>query len=206
MIDLYTYQTSNGQRAAIMLEECGFPYRVHKIDLVKGEQQHPDYLAKNPIGAIPTIVDPQGPGGRPLTLTQSGAIALYLAEKAGRFVPTDPEQRVTTMQWLMYGMTDCAPASANLFLLGVRAPEKSEQNLAWLAERMLRYFRVIDGRLAGRDYLADELSVADFALYPVYAVRKAKIDEAGSDLTNLARWGAALAARPGVAKGMAAAD
>jgi GSH-dependent disulfide-bond oxidoreductase len=206
MIDLYTYQTSNGQRAAIMLEECGFPYRVHKIDLFKGEQQHPDYLAKNPVGAIPTIVDDDGPGGRPLTLTQSGAIALYLAEKAGRFVPADPLRRIAAMQWLMYGMTDCAPASANLFLLGVRAPEKSEQNLAWLTERMLRYFRVVDRRLADREYLADELSVADFSLYPVYAVRKAKIDEADGDLPNLARWGAGLAARPGVAKGMGAAD
>jgi len=206
MIDLYTFQTSNGQRAAIMLEECGFPYRVHKIDLFKGEQQHPDYLAKNPIGAIPTIVDPDGPGGRPLTLTQSGAIALYLAEKAGRLVPTDPLRRIAAMQWFMYGMTDCAPASANLFLLGVRAPEKSEANLAWLTERMLRYFRIIDERLAGRDYLADEISLADFALYPVYAVRKQKIDEANGALANLSRWGAALAGRPGVAKGMAAAD
>ena len=206
MIDLYTYQTSNGQRAAIMLEECGFPYRVHKIDLFKGEQHHADYLARNPIGAIPTIVDPDGPEGRPLTLTQSGAIALYLAEKAGRFVPTDPLRRIAAMQWLMYGMTDCAPASANLFLLGVRAPEKSEANMAWLTERMLRYFRVVDARLADRDYLADEISVADFALYPVYAVRKQKIDEANGALANLSRWAAALGARPGVAKGMVAAD
>lgn len=205
MIDLYTFQTSNGQRAAIMLEECGFPYRVHKIDLFKNEQQAADYLALNPIGAIPVIVDPEGPGGKPLTLTQSGAIALYLAEKAKRLIPTDPVRRVAALQWFMYAMTDCAPASANLFLLGVRAPEKSEANLEWLGERMLRYFRAADARLAGRDYLADELSVADFALYPVYAVRKQKIDAAGG-MPNLDRWGAALAARPGVAKGMAAAE
>lgn len=205
MIDLYTFQTSNGQRAAIMLEECGFPYRVHKIDLFKNEQQAADYLALNPIGAIPVIVDPEGPGGKPLTLTQSGAIALYLAEKAKRLIPTDPVRRVAALQWFMYAMTDCAPASANLFLLGVRAPEKSEANLEWLGERMLRYFRVADARLAGRDYLADELSVADFALYPVYAVRRQKIDAAGG-MPNLDRWGAALAARPGVAKGMAAAE
>ena len=128
MIDLYTYQTSNGQRAAIMLEECGFPYRVHKIDLVKGEQQHPDYLAKNPIGAIPTIVDPQGPGGRPLTLTQSGAIALYLAEKAGRFVPTDPEQRVTTMQWLMVFQVATQNATGEL-----GPPSARAQNFSLLA-------------------------------------------------------------------------
>lgn len=205
MIDLYTFQTSNGQRAAIMLEECGFPYRVHKIDLFKNEQQAADYLALNPIGAIPVIVDPEGPGGKPLTLTQSGAIALYLAEKAKRLIPTDPGRRVAALQWFMYAMTDCAPASANLFLLGVRAPEKSEANLEWLGERMLRYFRAADARLAGRDYLADELSVADFALYPVYAVRRQKIDAAGG-MPNLDRWGAALAARSGVAKGMVAAE
>lgn len=205
MIDLYTFQTSNGQRAAIMLEECGFPYRVHKIDLFKNEQQAADYLALNPIGAIPVIVDPEGPGGKPLTLTQSGAIALYLAEKAKRLIPTDPVRRVAALQWFMYAMTDCAPASANLFLLGVRAPEKSEANLEWLGERMLRYFRAADARLAGRDYLADELSVADFALYPVYAVRRQKIDAAGG-MPNLDRWGAALAARSGVAKGMVAAE
>jgi GST-like protein len=110
------------------------------------------------------------------------------------------------MQWLMYAMTDCAPASANLFLLGVRAPEKSEANMAWLTERMLRYFRVVDARLAVRDYLADEISVADFALYPVYAVRKQRIDEANEALANMSRWAAALGARPGVAKGMVAAD
>ncbi len=205
MIDLYTFQTSNGQRAAIMLEECGVPYRVRKIDLFKGEQQAPEYLALNPAGAIPAIVDPEGPGGKPLALTQSGAIALYLAEKTGRFMPSDPLRRAAALQWLMYAMTDCAAASANLFLLGVRAPEKSEANLEWLNERMLRYFRVADARLAGRDHLADELSVADFALYPVYAVRKPKLDAAGG-MANLDRWGAALAARPGVAKGMAAAD
>jgi GST-like protein len=205
VIDLYTWQTSNGQRAAIMLEECGFPYRVHRIDLFKGEQQNAEFLRINPAGAIPAIVDPQGPAGRPMTIAQSGAIALYLAEKAGRFIPGDPTQRVIAMQWFMFAMTDFAPASANLFLLGVRAPEKSPANLAWLDERLLRYARIADARLAGRDWLADDLSIADFALYPIYAVRKAQLDAAGG-FANFARWGAAIAARPLVAKAMKAAD
>jgi GST-like protein len=205
MIDLYTWQTSNGHRAAVMLEECGFPYRVHRIDLFKNEQQNPEFLKINPAGAIPVIVDEDGPGGRPLTLAQSGAIALYLAEKSGRFLPAEAARRILALQWLMFTLSDLAPASGNVFLLGVLAPEKSPANLDWFSGRMLRYFRLADARLEGREWLADELSVADLALYPVYAVRKAQLD-AADGLTNLHRWGAALGARSGVAKGMKAAD
>jgi len=204
MIDLYTWQTSNGQRAAIMLEECGFPYRVNKIDLFKNEQQSPQFLKINPEGEIPAIVDLDGPGGRPLTLSQSAAIALYLAEKSGRFIPSDPVQRVLALQWFMFALADMAPASGNLFLLGVLAPEKSPANLEWLGERMFRFFRLADARLEGREWMADELSIADFALYPVVAVRKPQLDAAGG-FANLQRWRAAIAERPGVAKAMAAA-
>lgn len=205
MIDLYTWQTSNGQRAAIMLEECGFPYRVNKIDLFKNEQQSPQFLKVNPAGQIPAIVDPDGPGGRPLTLSQSAAIALYLAEKSGRFIPSDPVQRALALQWFMFTLADMAPASANLFLLGVLAPEKSPANLEWLGERMFRFFRLADARLEGREWMADELSIADFALYPVVAVRKPQLDAAGG-FANIQRWRAAIAERPGVVKAMQSAD
>ena len=203
MIDLYTWQTSNGQRAAIMLEECGFPYRVNKVDLSKNQQQSPEFLKVNPAGQIPAIVDPDGPGGRPLALAQSAAIALYLAEKSGRFIPSDPVRRVLALQWFMFTLADMAPASANLFLLGVLAPEKSPANLEWLGKRMFRFFRLADARLEGREWLADELSIADFALYPVVAVRQPQLDAAGG-FANLERWRAAIAERPGVAKAMAA--
>lgn len=205
MIDLYTWQTSNGQRATIMLDECGFPYRVHKVDLSKNEQQSPEFLKVNPAGQIPAIVDPDGPGGRPLTLSQSAAIALYLAEKSGRFIPSDPQRRVLALQWFMFALADMAPSSANLFLLGVLAPEKSSANLEWLSTRMFRFFRLADARLEGREWLADELSIADFALFPVVAVRKPQLDAAGG-LANLQRWRAAIAERPAVAKAMKAAD
>ena len=115
MIEFYTWQTSNGQRVAILLEECGFAYRVHKIDLTKGEQKSPGYLKINPAGAIPAIVDSDGPGGTPLTLTQSGAIDLYLAEKAGKFIPADPVRRALAHQWLLFALSDCAPASTAIF-------------------------------------------------------------------------------------------
>ena len=204
MIDFYAWQTSNCQRALIMLEECGLAYRLHKVDLFKGEQQEPAFLQINPAGAVPALVDAEGPGGAPLTLAQSGAIELYIAEKAGKFLAHDPVRRAHTLQWLMFAVTDCAPASMAMFLLTMMAPEKSPANVAFFEQRLLRHLRVAEARLAGRDWLADELSVADFALYPVYATRKAIVDAAG-DLPNLTRWGAALAARPAVAKAMRAA-
>ena len=205
MIDFYTWQTSNGQRVAVLLEECGLRYRLHKVDLTKGEQRSPDFLKLNPAGAIPVIVDDDGPGGRPLVLTQSGAIDLYLAEKADRFVPADPLRRITALQWLMVALTDCATSSTGIFFATVLLPDRSPANVAWFEQRLTRQFRLADARLAEREWLADELSFADFALYPIYAVRKSLVDAAG-DLPNLARWGAALAARPAVAKGMAAAE
>ena len=204
MIDLYAWQTSNCQRVAILLEECGLPYRVRKVDLFKGEQQSPEFLALNPAGVVPVIVDSDGPGGKPLTLSQSGAIDVYLAEKSGRFLPRDGAARVQTMQWLMFTLSDCAAASMSLFILSVLAQEKSPPNIALFEQRVLRMLRVADGRLAGRDYLADELTIADFALYPIHAARKALI-EANGGLPNLDRWAGALGARPGVVRAMQAA-
>jgi GST-like protein len=201
MIELYTFPTSNGQRVAIMLEECALPYRVRTVDLSKGEQRAPEFLKLNPAGAIPVIVDPEGPGKTPLTLSQSSAILLYLAEKTGRFLPASPAARYAALQWLMHAVTDCAATTGSIFQLSMRVPEKSAANVAWLEERMLQQFRAADTRLAGRDWLADELSIADFALYPVFAVRKPLVDKAG-DLPNLTRWAAALAARPAVARAM----
>jgi GST-like protein len=201
MIDFFTFATSNGQRAAIVLEECAQPYRVHWIDLTKGEQKSPEFLKVNPAGAIPVIIDPKGPDGKALTLSQSGAIIIYLAEKAGRFIPADPVRRLMALQWLLQATTDAARASSAVFLVSTLVPEKIPGNTAFFEQQCLRYLRSADAHLAGREYLADELSIADFALYPVYAVRKALIDQAG-DLPHLSRWGKALAARPAVARAM----
>jgi GSH-dependent disulfide-bond oxidoreductase len=200
LIEFYTYDTSNGQRVAIMLEECGLAYRTHRVDLTKGEQRTADFLRLNPTGAIPVVVDADGPGGQSLTLSQSGAIMLYLAEKTGRFLPADPARRAAALQWLMHAVTDCASTTGVIYALSVRAPEKSPANVAFFEERLLRYFGVADARLADREWLADELSIADFALYPIYAVRKALADGAG--MPHLARWAAGLAARPAVARAM----
>ena len=202
MIDFYTFATSNGQRAAMLLEECALPYRVHWVDLMKGEQSTPEFLKVNPAGAIPVIVDADGPAGKPLTLSQSGAILIYLAEKTGRFIPADQVRRLIALQWLLQATTDAARASSAIFLVSTLVPEKVPGNTAFFEQQCLRYLRSANTRLADCEYLADELSIADFALYPVYAVRKALVDRAG-DLPHLARWGNAIAARPAVARAMA---
>jgi len=199
MIDFYTWETSNGLRVAIMLEECGLAHQVHRVDLTKGEQQKPEFLALNPLGAIPVLRDSEGPGGAPVVLSQSGAIMLYLAEKTGRFLPQDAATRATALQWFMFALTDCMLATSMIFHNTTLVPEKSELNADYFAERLARFFRLIDTRLAGREWLAGELSIADFALYPIVLFRPQVVDEAGA-VPNLVAWRDRLAARPAVKK------
>ena len=149
------------------------------------------------------MIDPKGPGGRALTLSQSGAMLLYLAMKTGRFFPQDPALRAVAFQWFMFASTDCASMSTMIFLNNAVVPERSAANAAFFEDRVARYFGVIDARLESRRYLADELSIADFALYPIVRVRYGLAERAGN-LAHLARWVDELAARPGVARGMAA--
>jgi len=205
MIDLYLAGTGNGLRASVALEEAGLPYRAHKVDLAKGEQRSVDFLKMNPAGLIPVIVDSEGPGGKPLTLSQSGAIVLYVAEKSGRLLPRDGTARACALQWLMQAGTDVGAASGTIFQLEMRAPEKSAANLTYFQSRLLSAFAVVDQHLAGREFLADEFSVADIMLYPNFAARKALIDGAGG-LANLQRWAATVSARPAVLRGMKAAS
>lgn len=201
MIDLYMWGTGNGLRASVALAETGLAHRVHKVDLTKGEQRTPEFLKLNPAGVIPVIVDQDGPGGKPLTLTQSGAIVVYCCEKAARFIPTDPLRRAQAGQWFLQAASDIGPTGGTVFQLEVAAPEKSPAIIDFFKRRLIAYFRHVDQHLAGRDYLADEVSFADFMLYPNYALRKAMVDAAGG-MENLRRWGERMAARPGVQKGM----
>ncbi len=204
MIDLYLAGTSNGLRASVALEEAGLAYRARKLDLAKGEQRTPEYLRINPAGLIPALVDPVGPDGQPLTLTQSGAIVLYAAEKSGTLLPKNAVARAHAMQWFMQAATDVAGASSSLFVLDMRAPEKSAANIAFFKTRLLAFFSVVDQHLATNEFLAGDISVADVMLYPNFSARKALVDEAGG-YANLQRWGAGMAARPAVQRGMKAA-
>jgi GSH-dependent disulfide-bond oxidoreductase len=200
MIDLYTAQTGNGMRAAVALAESGLPYKLHKLDLAKGEAKSPEYLKINPAAIIPALIDSEGPGGKPLTVTQSGAIVLYVAEKAGKFIPKDAAKRAETYRWFMQASTDVAPTGSALFQLNANAPEKSPAIIGFFEDRLVNMLKVIDQQLAGKDFLVGEVTIADLALYPAIAARKPMIEKAG--LANLLRWMATMAARPGVQKGM----
>jgi glutathione S-transferase len=205
VIDLHAGKSSNSQRVSIVLEECGLPYRVHRYSLMDGEHKTPAFAALNPAGMVPVIVDHDGPGGSPITLTQSGAIAVYLAEKAGRFVPRDALARTRVLEWMAFTTSDIVGASAGIFVNTAILPDRSPANVAFYEERLLRYLRVADARLAGREWLSDELSIADFSLYPVVAVR-ASLIERSDGMTHLERWRDELAARPAVDRGMKAFD
>lgn len=202
MIDLYTASTGNGRRATVALEECGLAYKVHRVDLAKGEAKTPEFLKINPAGAIPAIVDPNGPGGKPVTLAQSGAIVLYAAEKSGKLIPKDPAKRALAYQWFMQATTDVAPTSSNIFYVSTHVPVKDAGNTAYFEQRLLTQLGVVDKQLEGQDYIAGECSIADIALYPVVAARKALID-AAPGLANVKAWAARMAARPAVAKAFA---
>lgn len=198
MIHLYTAGTGNGRRASVMLEECGLPYTTHKLDLAKGEQKKPEYLAINPVGAIPAIVDGD------MKLAQSGAIVLYLAEKTGKFLPKDPAKKAEALQWFMQVSTDVAPSSSTIFYMTSVAPDKTPANQQFLEQRLLNLLQHCDNKLGKSKYLAgDEVTIADLALIPVVDGRKALIDKAPG-LANLKRWAGEMMARPGVKKGLAA--
>ncbi|MEI7968918.1 MAG: glutathione S-transferase family protein [Betaproteobacteria bacterium] len=202
MIDLYFAPTANGQRASVALEECGLPYRLHRVDLAGGQQRTDAFLAINPAGMVPVIVDTEGPGGRPFTLAQSGAIVLYAARRSGRFLPDDPRAHAIAMQWVLQVASDIAATSGTIFRLENGAPEKSAANVAYFRQRLLTFFGDCDRQLRGQAFLAGEISVADLMLYPNYVARKPIIDAAGG-FPDLHRWAAAMGARPGVQRGMA---
>jgi glutathione S-transferase len=156
MITLHAGKSSNSQRVSIVLEECGVPYRVQRYGLMEGEHKTPEFQALNPAGMVPVLVDDDGPGGA-LTLTQSGAIVLYLAEKTGRFLPHGPLARARALEWLAFTISDIVGASAGIFVNTAVLPDKSAANVAFYEERLTRYLRVADARLRDREWLADEL-------------------------------------------------
>ena len=202
MIELYTWGTPNGRKVSIMLEECGLPYRLHKIDIGKGEQFAPEYLAINPNGKIPAIVDSEGPEGKPFKLFESGAILVYLAGKSGRFLPPALSDRYEALQWLMFQMGGVGPmfGQAHHFL------RAAKEQLPYAVERYTkeaqRLYGVMNGHLANRAFFAAEYSIADMAIYPWVARHEwHRVDLAG--FANVRRWYDRVGARPAVQRGMA---
>jgi GST-like protein len=201
VIDLYTWSTPNGRKASIMLEECVLPYRVHPINIGKGEQFTPEFLALNPNNRIPAIVDPDGPDGRPLPLFESGAILIYLAEKTGKLMPRAARARVICLQWLMFQMGGVGPmfGQAHHF---IRNKEVVPYGIKRYSDETRRLYGVLQKRLSQAEYLADEYSIADIATFPwVARFEWHKVDLA--DFPAVKRWFDVIAARPAVQKGMA---
>jgi GST-like protein len=196
MIDLYAAGTSNGMRARMALEECGLAYNLHPIALDKGENKTPQFLAMNPNGQIPVIVDSEGPGGKPMTLSQSTAILVYCAEKSGRFMPKDGAARAAMWQALMSASTDITPTIGSIFAV-VRSKEPHTPTASLFKDRFKQYLKVWDNTLAGRQYAAgSEMTIADISLYAGYARVKGTSPELCEGLPNLERWAKELAARP----------
>ena len=194
MIDLYVAGTGNGIRARIGLEECGLAYNFHPIDLVKGEQKSPSFLAMNPNGQIPVIVDSDGPGGKPLTLSQSVAILMYCAEKSGKFLPRDPAARPAFLQAMMSAASDLGMTLGAVFAIS-RSKEPHGPTLEIFTSNWKNYLKVWDDTLGKRRYCAgDELTIADFALYAVYARGRMAKPEICEGFPNVARWADELVA------------
>ena len=202
MIDLYTWSTSNGRKASIMLEELGADYTVHPIHIGKGDQFTPDYLAINPNGKIPAIVDSDGPGGAPITVFESGAILIYLAEKSGRFLPTEPVARMEVIQWLMFQMGGIGPMFGQVHHFLRAAKEKVPYGIERYGTEARRLYGVLDNRLAEHDYVAaGPYTIADMAIFPWCRLAKRQRQDIES-FPNVKRWFDDIAARPAVARDM----
>lgn len=201
MIDLYTWRTPNGRKVSVMLEEVELPYAAHPVNIGKDEQFAPDFLAISPNNKIPAIVDRDGPGGGPYSVFESGAILLYLSEKAGgRFLPRDARPRYDVMQWLMFQMGGVGPmfGQAHHFL---RAREAVPYAIERYRNEARRLYGVMEKRLSAHEYLAGEYSVADIATYPwVGRHEMHQVDLA--DFPQVKRWFDAISARPAVQRGM----
>lgn len=201
MIDLYTWGTPNGRKVSILLEELALPYTVHAIDISKGQQFTPEFLAVNPNGKIPAIVDQNADGG-PLAVFESGAILMYLAEKSGKFWPKDLRARYAVTEWLMFQMGGLGPMAGQTHHFRRFAPEKIAYAIDRYTNETKRIYGVINKRLSSSPYLAGDYSIADMACYPWVARHEWQTIDLG-EFPDLKRWFDGLTARPAVAKGMA---
>ncbi len=201
MIELYTWGTPNGRKVSIMLEEIGLPYNAHKVNIGTGEQFKPEFLAISPNNRIPAIVDPEGPDGAPISLFESGAILVYLANKTGRFLPGDPVRHYDVMQWLMFQMGNVGPMFGQLHHFKRAAPEKLPYPLERYTRETKRLYGVMNGRLSEHAYLAGaDYTIADIATYPWVARHDWQEIEL-KEYPAVKRWYDEIGARPAVQRG-----
>ena len=201
MIELYTWSTPNGRKVSVMLEECGLAYNVHRINIGASDQFAPDYVAINPNAKIPSIVDPDGPDGKPISMMESGAILIYLADKTGKFFPE--KNRYEVLQWLMFQMGGVGPMFGQAHHFMRNAKQEVPYGIERYGKETARLYGVMDRQLAGSKYLAGaDYSIADIATYPWvarYEWHRVNLAE----LPGVKRWFDEIGARPAVQRGMA---
>lgn len=206
MIDFYTWTTPNGRKVSILLEEAGLAYTPHAVNLLNDEQFKPDFLAISPNNKIPAIID-RDTGGEPVSLFESGAILLYLAEKSGKFLPDDAQARARVLEWLFWQMSAIGPILGQAGHFINTAPEKVPYAIDRFLGESVRLLKVLDKQLATSEFVAGEYSIADMALFPwisyALAPLQAARGEALGDLDHIRKWVDIVGQRPAVQKGMA---
>ena len=205
MIDVYSWATPNGHKVHIMLEETGLAYTAHPVDIGAGDQFKPEFLAISPNNKIPAIVDPDGPrgaDGKPFSLFESGAILIYLAEKTGQFLPSEPAARYATLQWLMFQMGGIGPMLGQTHHFRIYAPEQIEYAVNRYTNETRRLYGVMETQLGKTQYLAgNDYTIADIATFPwtrSWQNQGIEIDQ----FPNVKRWQAEISARPAVQRGV----
>ena len=200
-IDVYYWPTPNGHKITVMLEECGLPYTIVPVNIGKGEQFKPDFLAISPNNRMPAIVDPSGPDGKPISVFESGAILQYLGRKTGKFCGTDERSRVEVEQWLFWQMGGLGPMAGQCHHFRNYAPEKIPYSIDRYTNEVNRLYGVMNKRLADRPYLAGDYSIADMACYPWVRPYKNQGQDI-AEFPNLEAWYKRNQERPAVAKGV----
>jgi GST-like protein len=203
MIELYTYETPNGQKASVMLEEVGLPYTVHNVNLMKGEQRDPDFLRISPNNKVPAIVDDDGVDGR-TSVFESGAILLYLAEKTGKLLPSAGRARSDALQWLFWAMAGVGPGVGRFASVALFSKDPDPALVKTLAEEVVRLFTVLERRLSEVEYLAGDFSIADIGAFTWVAYIRQPITTYATlpPVAATDRWLAAIGERPAVQKGL----
>jgi GST-like protein len=201
-MQLYTAAAPNGRRALFVIEELGLPYDLQLLDFAQRDQDRAEFRKLNPLGHVPVLVDPQGVDGKPVIVTQSGAVIFYLARKAKRLIPQDEARRIRAEQFAWMALSDVAAASTTIFL-GSKFEPDAKGVVDLFRGRMTAYLRVIDDELAGRTFLCDELTLADFALLPLVLLPHIAAAIEGMGAQNIQRWRDGLTARPAVQRALA---
>ncbi|TMQ09919.1 MAG: thiol:disulfide oxidoreductase [Deltaproteobacteria bacterium] len=204
MIDLYFWQTPNGRKISIALEELELPHQIFPINIARGEQFKPEFLAISPNNRIPAIVDHKpADGGPPLPVFESGAILLYLADKTGKLMPADLRGRTAVLEWLMWQMGGIGPMFGQANHFAAYAPEKLPYAIDRYVNEVKRLIRVLNTRLADREFVAGSYSIADIASFPWVVSARDRLVKDFGEWPNVVRWLDTIAARPAVARGMA---